>query len=449
MYQDTDLEGVEDHKNVILHLLSQVKLGMDLTKITLPTFILERRSLLEMFADCMAHPDIFLRIPDEQNPEKRMILVLEWYLSSFHAGRQADVAKKPFNPIIGETFACSWLVPRERASIAAPPRSPVGAEGNKDSRGHQYLRLEYQAEQVSHHPPVSAFYFECPQKKICMNASIWTKSRFMGMSIGVSMVGRVTLSLLAHEEDYIFSLPSAYARSILSVPWVELGDKVTLTCPQTQLTTNINFQTKPFYGGKPHRITAELKNTGGATLCKVAGEWNACLEFTYADGSSKTIDTKHLKTWRKRVRPLTKQGESESRRLWLHVSNALKVGDVDTATEHKRCHELPLHGTEHYSAAQYIPILPACPQDTTTYVPTHGTPLYQPSHTAKRPAHTPTCRYKGRAQARRMPQPNFRLPRAATSADRCSLLDPNGTPQRPGHHGSANGLPQSLTVMLY
>ncbi|KAL8589304.1 hypothetical protein ACOMHN_039947 [Nucella lapillus] len=38
--------------------------------------------------------------------------------------------------------------------------------------------------------------------------------------------------------------------------------------------------------------------------------------------------------------------------------------------------------------------------------------------------------------------------RAATSADRCSLLDPNGTPQRPGHPVSANGLPQSLTVML-
>lgn len=30
-------------------------------QVVLPTFILERRSLLEMFADCMAHPDIFVR----------------------------------------------------------------------------------------------------------------------------------------------------------------------------------------------------------------------------------------------------------------------------------------------------------------------------------------------------------------------------------------------------
>lgn len=60
-YSDTDLGAVEEHKSIILHLLSQLKLGMDLTKVVLPTFILEKRSLLEMFADCMAHPDIFLK----------------------------------------------------------------------------------------------------------------------------------------------------------------------------------------------------------------------------------------------------------------------------------------------------------------------------------------------------------------------------------------------------
>jgi hypothetical protein len=38
-----------------------VKIGMDLTKVVLPTFILERRSLLEMYADYFAHPDIFVR----------------------------------------------------------------------------------------------------------------------------------------------------------------------------------------------------------------------------------------------------------------------------------------------------------------------------------------------------------------------------------------------------
>lgn len=47
--------------SVVTHLISQVKIGMDLTKVALPTFILEKRSLLEMYADYLAHPDLFLK----------------------------------------------------------------------------------------------------------------------------------------------------------------------------------------------------------------------------------------------------------------------------------------------------------------------------------------------------------------------------------------------------
>ena len=59
---------MESHGSVVTHLLSQVKLGMDLTKVVLPTFILERRSLLEMYADFFAHPDLlgnlnFVNVP--------------------------------------------------------------------------------------------------------------------------------------------------------------------------------------------------------------------------------------------------------------------------------------------------------------------------------------------------------------------------------------------------
>ena len=46
------------------YILGQLKLGMDLTKVVLPTFILERKSLLELFANCFSHPDIFMSITD-------------------------------------------------------------------------------------------------------------------------------------------------------------------------------------------------------------------------------------------------------------------------------------------------------------------------------------------------------------------------------------------------
>merc|ERR1711892_773061 len=108
-----------------------VRIGMDLTKIVLPTFILERRSLLEMYADFFAHPDIFTDIAVKQTQEERMVQVLRWYLSSFSASRKSAIAKKPYNPIIGEIFRCSLLsrCPTTRPSppstwSVGPSRSP-------------------------------------------------------------------------------------------------------------------------------------------------------------------------------------------------------------------------------------------------------------------------------------------------------------------------------------
>lgn len=61
------------------------------------------------------------------------------------------------------------------------------------------------------------------------------------------------LRLLEHGEEYVFTLPSAYARSILTVPWVELGGKVSISCAKTGYSATVIFHTKPFYGGKVHR----------------------------------------------------------------------------------------------------------------------------------------------------------------------------------------------------
>uniref|UniRef100_A0A8C6XR45 Oxysterol binding protein like 10 n=1 Tax=Naja naja TaxID=35670 RepID=A0A8C6XR45_NAJNA len=197
-------------------------------------------------------------------------------------------------------------------------------------------RLRFVAEQVSHHPPVTSFYCECKERKVCVNVHVWTKSKFMGMSVGVSMVGEGILYLLEHGEEYIFTLPCAYARSILTIPWVELGGKVNIHCAKSGYSATVTFHTKPFYGGKLHRVTAEVKhNPTNTIVCKAQGEWNGILEFTYSNGETKVIDTTKLPIIRKKIRPISKQGPFESRHLWQHVTAALKEGDIDVATEHK------------------------------------------------------------------------------------------------------------------
>ncbi|XP_060241092.1 oxysterol-binding protein-related protein 10 isoform X3 [Meriones unguiculatus] len=151
--EETELGAMEDQRSVILHLISQLKLGMDLTKVVLPTFILEKRSLLEMYADFMAHPDLLLAITGGATPEERVISFVEYYLTAFHEGRKGTLAKKPYNPIIGETFHCSWEVPKDRVkSKWTSSNSPLSCHEHPvaDDPSQSY-KLRVTAE-VKHNP---------------------------------------------------------------------------------------------------------------------------------------------------------------------------------------------------------------------------------------------------------------------------------------------------------
>jgi len=55
------------------------------------------------------------------------------------------------------------------------------------------------------------------------------------------------------------------------------------------------------------------QNTTNTVVCRVQGEWNSVLEFTYSNGETKYVDLTKLSVTRKRVRPLERQGPFESR----------------------------------------------------------------------------------------------------------------------------------------
>uniref|UniRef100_A0A182WKB7 Oxysterol-binding protein n=1 Tax=Anopheles minimus TaxID=112268 RepID=A0A182WKB7_9DIPT len=333
---DNDL-SMESHGSVVTHLLSQVKIGMDLTKVVLPTFILERRSLLEMYADYFAHPDLFLRIADLKEPRERMVQVVRWYLSAYHAGRKSSVAKKPYNPILGEIFQCHWDTPElptgDEASNVEVQDGPV-PWCRRD-------QLTFIAEQVSHHPPISAFYAEHYNKKISFSAHVWTKSKFLGLSIGVHNIGQGTVTLCDLNEEYIVTFPNGYGRSILTIPWIELGGTITITCPQTGYRADIDFITKPFYGGKKNRIQGEIYGPNDKkSFISISGEWSGLMEYKFNDGSKPSkfetfVDVNSIPIFKKKVRPVAEQDENESRKVWREVTAGLKMNDIEKATNAK------------------------------------------------------------------------------------------------------------------
>ncbi|VDO41875.1 unnamed protein product, partial [Brugia timori] len=176
--------------------------------------------------------------------------------------------------------------------------------------------LTFIAEQVSHHPPVSAFYAEHPAKRVSFTGHIWTKSSFLGLSIGVTNIGWGTVKLHDYGEEYVLTFPNGYGRSIMSTPWIELGGKVTVNCVKTGYSAEIDFLTKPFFGGKAHRINGNIYRSGfKKPLLIIKGEWNGVIT----------------------AKPLNaKQGDRESRRLWRHVTVALQKNNIQLATNAKR-----------------------------------------------------------------------------------------------------------------
>ncbi|KAL1129871.1 hypothetical protein AAG570_012815, partial [Ranatra chinensis] len=324
------LVSMESQGSVVTHLLSQVKIGMDLTKVVLPTFILERRSLLEMYADYFAHPDMFIRIAELNSERERMVQVVKWYLCSYHAGRKSGVAKKPYNPILGEIFQCYWDIDN-------------GGDGSQNlvTTGPvpwcNKQQLTFVAEQVSHHPPISAFYAEHYNKRISFTAHVWTKSKFLGLSICVHNVGQGVVNVIDHNEQYTVTFPNGYGRSILHVPWIELGGTVEISCAQTGYRANIEFLTKPFYGGKKHRILGEVfaPHEKRPFVC-LSGEWNGTIEAKWPDGKTELFATvESLSTIKKIVRPIEQQADYESRRLWREVTAGLRLNNVVHATNAK------------------------------------------------------------------------------------------------------------------
>lgn len=51
----------EEPRSILLGLISQLRKGMDLHRVTLPTFVLEPRSMLERITDFMSHPELILK----------------------------------------------------------------------------------------------------------------------------------------------------------------------------------------------------------------------------------------------------------------------------------------------------------------------------------------------------------------------------------------------------
>ncbi|XP_016766999.1 oxysterol-binding protein-related protein 8 isoform X2 [Apis mellifera] len=305
----------EEQKSLIWFLMKQVRPGMDLSKVVLPTFILEPRSFLEKLADSYYHADLLSQAVVEDDAFTRMKGVVKWYLSGFYKKPQG--LKKPYNPLLGETFRCYW-------------QHPNGS------------RTFYIAEQLSHHPPISGFYVTNRQDGFTISATIIAKSKFYGNSTSAVLDGVAILTMLPRGEDYTMTIPYAHCKGILmGTLSMELGGKIHINCEKTGYHTELEFKLKPFLGGaeQMNQVTGGIR-LGKETLATISGYWDGQILITDKRTGQENVFFNPTPEVRKRrlkkyTVPLEHQGLWESEKLWYDVTQAINRDDQIAATEAK------------------------------------------------------------------------------------------------------------------
>ncbi|XP_022119175.1 oxysterol-binding protein-related protein 8 isoform X4 [Pieris rapae] len=307
-------EVAEENKSLLWFLLKQVRPGMDLSKVVLPTFILEPRSFLDKLSDNYYHADLLGQAQILEDPYQRFKGVLRWYLSGLY--RKPKGLKKPYNPVLGETFRCCWR--------------------HKNDTYTYYI-----AEQVSHHPPVSAFYVSNRKDGFVIEGSLLARSKFYGNSTSAILEGCARIHLLNWGETYITTAPYAHCKGIvIGTLSMELGGKVHIICQETGYQADVEFKLRSFLGGadQTNAISGRIKR-GKDTIATVEGYWDGRIDIKDKKTGDETslLDVSVLKEQRlpRYLVDVDKQHEWESQRLWIKVSEAILSEDQVLATEQK------------------------------------------------------------------------------------------------------------------
>jgi hypothetical protein len=284
--------------SMIRQILSNLRLGMDITSITCPAFLIRPISYIEMCSEVIA-PRNLIGI-NKLEPKDRLKAVLGSMLACCTIAPKSNYYHcKPFNPILGERFQCQW-------------------EHEDDTI------TKFFGEQVSHHPPITACFLKNEKAGFTIQFVTKPGTYFRGNYIEIDMPGKLILTLDKLKEDYIITVPPLFVRGIL---WgngsVEHGGQFSIKCEKTKMSANVEFIESNYVKG-------ELKYSHGQSL-----EFEGHIFDKVIIDNDILYDYKDIKNPKKVVKPLIEQDEMESRRVWHRAAFSLIKGEEDSTNEAK------------------------------------------------------------------------------------------------------------------
>jgi len=291
----------------------------DLTSMTAPPFILSSTSLVEYSAYWGENPELFVAPTFEADPELRALSVLKWFLATLrrqYTSRNEKLGseKKPLNPFLGELFLGVWK--------SEDPK--VG-----DTR--------LISEQVSHHPPVTAYALINEKNGVRLEGYNGQKAGFSRMTISVTQIGHALLHLDQWDEDYLITLPSLHIEGLVTgSPFVELNKK-SYIYSSTGYTATVDYSGRGWLSGKKNSFTATLqKDTASKPAYTISGQWSG--DFVVKDANKKDIESytsNSHPTTPLTLAPIEAQSPLESRKAWSKVAEALAAGDYEATSAEK------------------------------------------------------------------------------------------------------------------
>ncbi|KAH0617767.1 hypothetical protein JD844_016340 [Phrynosoma platyrhinos] len=223
-------------------------LMQELSKITMPVIFNEPLSFLQRLTEYMEHTYLIHKASSLSDPIERMQCVAAFAVSA--VASQWERTGKPFNPLLGETY-----------------------ELVREDLGFRLI-----SEQVSHHPPISAFYAEGLNNDFVFHGSIYPKLKFWGKSVEAEPKGIITLKLLEHNEAYTWTNPTCCVHNIIvGKLWIEQYGNMEITNHKTGEKCMLNFKPCGLFGKELHKVEGYIQDKSKKKLCALYGKWTECL----------------------------------------------------------------------------------------------------------------------------------------------------------------------------
>ncbi|KAL7754425.1 hypothetical protein RI367_000406 [Sorochytrium milnesiophthora] len=284
----------KDNDSFFASLRKVIGKDIDSLRLSVPLFLLEPLSNLEYLAE-LEHPEFFANAPLIDDPLERFTSVVNVLASSFKKAAFGRKVKKPINPVLGEVFACVFTdAPGSAATAAAggarsdspatDEEVPLDMPGEGAASGSsKQPRVYLIGEQVSHHPPISAYYAVCPERRIDTILLYDLRAKFTGMNFQLINHSYATINIKDRGETYRLTYPSANVVGVLTMSFkLVWAGSCTVTCEKTGLKAVISFKEKKWFGRDSHEVTGTIHDINDEKKVHYVfgGNWDGDMTLT-------------------------------------------------------------------------------------------------------------------------------------------------------------------------